>query len=93
MLLKKLYDKLFTKVNSIYTAWFVLKTKYDIDKFELEKKIPDTSGLVKKTDYIAKSSDIESKIPSINSKSALTAVENKMPDVSSLVKKTRLFKN
>ena len=51
------------------------------------------SGLVKKTDYIAKSSDIESKIPSINSKSALTAVENKMPDVSSLVKKTRLFKN
>ena len=83
-----MYDKLFAKVNSIYTARFVLKTKYDTDKFELEKKIPNTSGLLKKTDYIAKSTDRESKIPSINSKSALTAVENKMPYVSSLAKKT-----
>ena len=48
---KTVYDKLFTKVNSIYTAWFVFKTKYDTDKFELEKKIPNTSGLLKKTLY------------------------------------------
>ena len=27
---------------------FVLKTKYDTDKTELEYKIPDTSGFVKK---------------------------------------------
>ena len=44
------YDKLVTKVNSIDTGRFVLKTKYDKDKPELENKIPDTSGLVKKTD-------------------------------------------
>ena len=51
---KTVYDKLVAKVNSIDTSAFVLKTKYDIDKPELEKKIPDTSGLVKKTDYNAK---------------------------------------
>ena len=33
------------------TSRFVLKTKYDTDKLELENKILDTSGLVKKTDY------------------------------------------
>ena len=38
---------------------FVLKTKYDTDKIELEKKIPDTSGLVKKTDYNTKITEIE----------------------------------
>ena len=42
------YDKLVTKVNNIDTNRFVLKTKYDTDKSELEKKIPDTSGLLKK---------------------------------------------
>ena len=47
---KTVYDKLVTKVNSIDTSGFVLKTKYDTDKSELENKIPDTSGLVKKTD-------------------------------------------
>ena len=28
-----------------------LKAKYDTVKSELENKIPDTSGLVRKTDY------------------------------------------
>ena len=42
------YDQLVTKVNSIDTSAFVLKTKYDTDKTELEKKIPDTSVLLKK---------------------------------------------
>ena len=42
------YDKLLVKVNSIDTRGFVLKTKYDRDKSELENRIPDTSGLVKK---------------------------------------------
>ena len=42
------YDKLLVKVNSIDTSGFVLKTKYDTDKSELENRIPDTSGLVKK---------------------------------------------
>ena len=42
------------EVNSISASAFVLKTKYDTGKKELENKIPDTSGLVKKTDCNAK---------------------------------------
>ena len=45
---KTVYDKLVAKVNNIDTSGFVLKTKYQTDKTELGKKIPDTSGLVKK---------------------------------------------
>ena len=55
MKLPKDYDKLVAKVNAIDTSEFVLKTKYDRDKSNLEKKIndadkkiPDASGLVKK---------------------------------------------
>ena len=40
---KKLYDKLVTKVNNIYASDFVLKTKYETDKAELEKKIPNVT--------------------------------------------------
>ena len=54
ILLKTVYDKLVAKVNNIDTSRFVLKNEYDTDKSELEKKIPDSSGLVKKTDYSAK---------------------------------------
>ena len=45
---KTLYDKLVSKVNSIDISRFVLKIKYNTDQTELEKKIPDSSGLVKK---------------------------------------------
>ena len=86
-MLKKLYDKLVAKVNNIDTSDFVLKTKYNTDKTELENKIPDVSNLVKKT----KLTELENKIPDITNlatKAALTTVENKIPDVSSLVKKT-----
>ena len=58
---KTVYDKLVAKVNNIDISGFVLKTKYVTDKSDLEKKItdeekkiPDTSGLVKKTNYNAK---------------------------------------
>ena len=40
------YNKLVAKVNNIDTSEFVLKTKYNADKTELEKKISDTSKLV-----------------------------------------------
>ena len=40
---KTVYDKLVAKVNHIDTSGFVLKTKFDADKTELEKKQPDTS--------------------------------------------------
>ena len=46
---KTVYDKLVAKVNSIDTSGFVLKTKYDTAKSEIENRIPDTSCLVKKT--------------------------------------------
>ena len=49
------YDKLVSKVDNIDTTGFVLKTTYDTDKSDLEKKIsdaakkiPDTSDLAKK---------------------------------------------
>ena len=41
--------KFIAKVDNVDTSDFVLKTNYNTDKTELENKIPDTSGLVKKT--------------------------------------------
>ena len=70
---------------------FVLKSKHDTDKSEIENKIADTSCLAKKTDYNTKITEIKRKIPDVNSlatKTALTTVGNKIPSVSSLVKKT-----
>ena len=81
-----MYDKLVAKLNNTDTTKPVLKTKYDIDKTELEKKIPDVTDLVKRT----KLTELANKIPDIRvlaTKSALAAVENKIPDVSSLVTK------
>ena len=75
------------KVNNIDTGDFVLKTKYQTDKTELEKKIPDVTDFVKKW----KLTELENKISDISNlatKTALNTVENKIPDVSSLVKKT-----
>ena len=87
-----------TKVNNTNTTVFVLKSKYNTDKSDLEKKIsdakkkiPNPSALVKKADYKSTITEIESKIPSISgldTNAALTAVENKIPDVNSLVIKT-----
>ena len=46
MLLKKtIYDQVIAKVNNIDTSDFVLKSKYQTDKTELEKKIVDVSNL------------------------------------------------
>ena len=60
---KVVYEKLAAKVNNIDTSDFVLKTKYQTDKTELEKKIPDVSNLVKK----AKLTELENKIPDVSS--------------------------
>ena len=82
---KDVYKELVTKVNNIDTSVFVLKTKYDTDKWELEKKIPDLADFVKK----AKLTQLENKISDVSSlatKTALTAVEYKILDVSNLVK-------
>ena len=94
------YNSLKTKVDSINTTYFVLKTKYEKDLSVFENKISKINKKIlmlvvwlKKTDFNTKVTEIESKIPSISglalpNNSALTAVENKIPDVSSLVKKT-----
>ena len=84
---KTVYDKLVAKVNNIDTSDFVLKTKYQTDKAELEKKISDVTNLVKKR----KLTELENKIPDVSNSAttnALTAVETKIPSVSNLVKKT-----
>ena len=84
---KPVFDKLVVKVDNIDTSNFVLKTKYQTDKTELEKKTPDVTAFVKQVKLI----ELENKIPDIRNlatKTVLTAVENKIPDVSSLVKKT-----
>ena len=84
---KTVYDELVAKVNNIDTSNFVLKTSYNADKTELEKKSPDATDFVKKV----KLTELENKIPDISNlaiKAALIAAENKIPDVSNLVNKT-----
>ena len=63
------------KVNNIDND-FVLKTKNQTGKTELEKKIPDVGSLVKKTKLIK----LENNVPDVSilaPKTALTAVERK----------------
>ena len=88
---KATYNQLVAKVDNIDTNDFVLKTKYDTDKAELEKKIPNTGNLATKTALTT----VENKIPDTSNfaiKSALTTVENKIPDISNLATKTLVNK-
>ena len=48
MLLKTVYDKLVAKVNNTDISGFVLKTNYNAEKTELEKKSPNVTNFVKK---------------------------------------------
>ena len=77
---KAVYEKLAAKVINIDTSNFLLKTKYQTDKAELEKKKFLMSDLVKKT----KLTEFESKIPDVSNlatTNALTTVEKKVPTV------------
>ena len=67
---KTVYNKLVAKVDNIDTSDFVLKTKYQTDKTELENKIPDVSNLVKKT----KLTELKNKIPDISNLATKTAL-------------------
>ena len=83
---KTIYNKIVAKVDNIDTSDFVIK-------LELENKIPDTSGFVKKINSNTKFTKLENKMPDISNlatKTALTTVENKIPSISNLVKKNRL---
>ena len=44
---KVVYDKLAAKIINIDTSDFVLKTRYEIDKTELEKKFPNVNNFFK----------------------------------------------
>ena len=46
---KTVYEKLVTKVNNIDNTGFVLKTKYDTDKSDVEKKICDAEKKIANT--------------------------------------------
>ena len=84
------YDKLVAKVDNIDTSDFVLKTKYQTDKTELEKQIPDAINLVKNTNL----TELENKIPDVGSlatKTALTAVENKIPLLKIILLKKQII--
>ena len=73
-------DNLVAKVNNIDTSDFVLKTKYQTDKTELEN-LTNVADFFKKTKLI----ELKNKNPDISNlatKTALTTVEN------NLVKKT-----
>ena len=75
-------NNLKTKVNGTDLTKYVLKSDYDTKVGNLELKIPDISGKLKKT--------AESKldISGLTSKAELKNVENKVPDVNGFVKRT-----
>ena len=58
---KAVYEKLAAKVNNIDTSDFILKPKYQEDKAEVEKKVPEVTDFVKKT----KLTELENKIPDV----------------------------
>ena len=64
---KAVFEKLVAKVNNIDISNFVLKTKCQTDKTELEKKIPD----VDVTDFVKKTKLTEGKIPEISNKNCI----------------------
>ena len=84
---KTVYNKLVVKVDNIDIIDFVWQTKYNADKTELEKKIPNMTGFVKKGNL----TELENKNPDVSSlatKAALTVVENKIPSIRNLVNET-----
>ena len=90
------YNKLVTKVNGIDTTNFVSRTKYEKDgsNFEdkitkIDKKIPDISDLVKKTDFNAKITEVEGNLSSINKK--ITTNKTKHLLVENELKKLEKF--
>ena len=56
------------------TSRFILKTKYNTDKSQIENKIPNTSDLIKKVDYNTKITEIIGKIPQVSSLATITAL-------------------
>ena len=79
---KTQFSTLVRKVHSIDTTDFVKKNKYEKDGSDfddkiskVDKKIPDVSSLVKKTDYNTKISEIENKVNDHNHDKYITTPE------------------
>ena len=96
--LDNLADIKVLKTKTVDTSNFVTRTKFSTDTNALDekidkvdKKVPDVTSFVKKTDFDSKITEVEGKIPNISrlaTNSSLTAVENKIPDITSLITKT-----
>ena len=96
--LDNLADVKTLKTKTVDTSNFVTRTKFSTDTNALDdkidkvdKKIPDVTSFVKKTDFDSKINEVEGKIPNISglaTNSSLAAVENKIPDITSLITKT-----
>ena len=97
---KTKFNTLKTKVDSIDTTKYVLKTKYDTEVGNLKLKIRDISGLLQTSVFISKITEVENKIinaegkiPDIKnlaSETELKTVENKIPNIKNLASKTEL---
>ena len=104
-----MYDKFVTEVNDFdnkipSTSELVTKTQYDSDKQGLEKNVEDVdkkilnaSGLLKKDDCNTKITEIENKMAraialvttaALNTK--VTGIENKIPDITNQATKAAL---
>ena len=70
-----MYHKLVAKINSIDTSEFVLTLSI------IENKIPETSDLIKKTDYNTKITEIESKIPDVSGLVTKTDYNTKITEI------------
>ena len=101
MLSKRIYIISWLPKSS--SSWLIAKAQDDSDMQVLEKKIedvkkmPNTSGLVKKTDCNTKITEIENKIPSLRGlvtttmmNTKATEIENKISDTTNLAIKAAL---
>ena len=81
VLKKDVYDKLVAKVRNIDTSDFALKTNYQTDKTELEKKITDVSDLATNTALTSvenKTPDVSNLVKKTEYETKVTKIENKL---------------
>ena len=78
---KTLCDKLYARVCTVDTSVFVSSQQYNTDKLGIEKniddaqrKIPNTGGLVKKSECNTEITELESKTPCITGLSTTSAL-------------------
>ena len=99
---KTVYDKLVARVNNIDTSGFVLKTKYDTDKKELENKITIMrffhDEFVLKANYVIDKFKLKKKIPDASKlvkktdyNAKITEIDGKIPSISGLATTSALI--